>query len=155
MMMMICLNCNQRLVLLLNLLRRVLSIHTDPYQALKTTCTKTNKDNFRKWEWKTTNWSSTIKSLNSCTRLKTQSPWLLAKSPSRLTKCRHAWNHNLDVDSIWPLLPPPMIWFHTIILMPNKYKNHLFIAKTNEWILAPFISIHTTPPHKYFLQPYL
>ena len=43
MMMMICLNCNQRLVLLLNLLRRVLSIHTDPYQALKITCTKTNK----------------------------------------------------------------------------------------------------------------
>ena len=40
-----------------------------------------------------------------------------------------------------------MIWFHTIILKPNKYKNHLFIAKTNEWILAPFISIHTTPPH--------
>ena len=40
-----------------------------------------------------------------------------------------------------------MIWFHTIILMPNKYKNHLFIAKTNELILAPFISIHTTPPH--------
>ena len=48
MMMMICLNCNQRLVLLLNLLWRVLSIHTDPYQALKITCTKTNKDNFRK-----------------------------------------------------------------------------------------------------------
>ena len=40
-----------------------------------------------------------------------------------------------------------MIWFHTIILMPNKYKNHLFIAKTNKWILAPFISIHTTPCH--------
>ena len=40
-----------------------------------------------------------------------------------------------------------MIWFHTIILKPNKYKNHLFIAKTNKWILAPFISIHTTPCH--------
>ena len=29
----------------------------------------------------------------------------------------------------------------------QQIKNHLFIAKTNEWILAPFILIHTTPCH--------
>ena len=40
-----------------------------------------------------------------------------------------------------------MIWFHTIALKPRKHKNHLFIAKTNEWILAPFITIHLSPRH--------
>ena len=48
-----------------------------------------------------------------------------------------------------------MIWFHTIIFKPNKHKNPLFIAKTIEWISAPFISIQTTPCHIHsFLSHY-
>ena len=41
--------------------RRVLSIHTDPYQALMLFTQKLTKKNCRKWKWKTTYWSSTNK----------------------------------------------------------------------------------------------
>ena len=47
-----------------------------------------------------TNWSSTIKIAILGILLKMQSPRLLAKCPSHLTKCKYAWNHNLVVDQI-------------------------------------------------------
>ena len=44
---------------------RVLSIRSDPYQALMKSNTKQNKENYRKWKWNTTNWSSTNKTSGS------------------------------------------------------------------------------------------
>ena len=42
-------------------------------------------------------------------QLETQSPRLLARSPSRPTKCKDALNHNLDVEENWtpPSTSPP------------------------------------------------
>ena len=52
MMMMTILDCNKRLLYIWFYSRRVLSIHTDPYQALKTFTEKQTKNNYRKWKWK-------------------------------------------------------------------------------------------------------
>ena len=68
MMMMIFLNCNQRLLLLLNLLKhlRVLSIQTNPCQALSYEHANTNKEKKNaESESDEINWSSTIKNSNS------------------------------------------------------------------------------------------
>ena len=51
----------QKASLWIYLYMRALSIQTDPYQALMVFTRKLTKKNCRKWKWKTTYWSSTIK----------------------------------------------------------------------------------------------
>ena len=34
-----------------------------------------------------------------------------------------------------------IFWFPTVILKPQKHKNHPFIDKTNKWISAPFFNL--------------
>ena len=80
---------------------RVLSIHTNPYQALMIL--------HKNWQIKTVERESendTLELNNQKSwfltfQLKMQSPWHLAKSPSHLTKCQNASNPNLDVDEKW------------------------------------------------------
>ena len=84
---------------------RVLSIQTNPYQALMIL--------HKNWQIKTVERESendTLELNNQKSwfltfQLKMQSPWHLAKSPSHLTKCQNASNPNLDVDENGPLTP--------------------------------------------------
>ena len=64
-MMILFLDCKQRLLYIWIYSRRVLSIRSDPYQALKILTQKHTKKNYRKWKWDSPNWSSTIKNSNS------------------------------------------------------------------------------------------
>ena len=52
MMMNIFLDCKQRLLYIWIYSRRVVSIRSDPYQALKIFYTKQTNKNYRKWKWK-------------------------------------------------------------------------------------------------------
>ena len=112
---------------------RVLSIQTNPYQALMIL--------HKNWQIKTVERESendTLELNNQKSwfltfQLKMQSPWHLAKSPSHLTKCQNASNPNLDVDEKWT---PPKLSLCTCTfglkflgLIPVKWVH----TETTEW----------------------
>ena len=107
--MMTFLHCNKRLLFWIYL--NIWASTFNPYESLSST------DDFYiktdKWKLQKVKVKNDILEFNNKTswlafQLKTQCPWHLVKSPSRLTKCQNAWNQNLVVDEIGPL-PPQLL----------------------------------------------
>ena len=86
---------------------RVLSIHSDPCQALTTKQTKMK--NYRKWKWEIAKLVSKSQILNLAFPTISTKSKASCQAPLVFTKCGDAWNHNFDFDKNWipsPTTPP-------------------------------------------------
>ena len=107
---------------------RVLSIHSDPCQALTTKQTKMK--NYRKWKWEIAKLVSKSQILTLAFPTISTKSKASCQAPLVFTKCGDAWNHNFDFDKNWSL--PPQLLQPPGLRLPGCLPP-LQLPKTGHW----------------------